>query len=230
MVVLVQAGAASAATAAQYTGAAVMLFMMARKNLLRPGDMGLLPPPKQWADTLKPGVPFAFCIAAVVTALLTATNLATGALCSLRHVLDHVHVGSHSQTWYFTKCWMPFNEIEFIAFEPCGISGRDMVEFHSMVFSSVSISSTFYGDLALDLSSSGDAAFAINRLLTNQCLVCCSSRACGAGSAHDREADCGLCHGHFWHLFHCRAEPGRHVSWQGMCSQLACGVLNRKLM
>ncbi|CAL8469109.1 g8650 [Coccomyxa elongata] len=71
------AGAASAATAAQYTGAAVMLFMMARKDLLRPGDMGSLPPPKQWADTLKPGVPFAFCIAAVVSALLTATNLAT---------------------------------------------------------------------------------------------------------------------------------------------------------
>ncbi|KAK9908576.1 hypothetical protein WJX75_009869 [Coccomyxa subellipsoidea] len=71
------AGAASAATAAQYTGAAVMLYMMTRKELLIPGDMGSLPPPKQWAETLKPGVPFAFCIAAVVTALLTATNLAT---------------------------------------------------------------------------------------------------------------------------------------------------------
>ena len=78
-----QAGAASAATAAQYTGAAVMLFMMARKDLLKPADMGSLPPLKQWADTLKPGVPFAFCIAAVVTALLTATNLATGARRSL---------------------------------------------------------------------------------------------------------------------------------------------------
>jgi hypothetical protein len=60
-----------------------MLYMMTRKELLIPGDMGSLPPPKQWAETLKPGVPFAFCIAAVVTALLTATNLATGALRSL---------------------------------------------------------------------------------------------------------------------------------------------------
>lgn len=73
-----QVGAASAATAAQYTGAAVMLWMMARKQLLLPADAGQLPPPSQWAATLKPGVPFAFCIAAVVTALLTATNLATG--------------------------------------------------------------------------------------------------------------------------------------------------------
>ncbi len=83
LVLVQQAGAATAATAAQYTGAAVMLYMMARKDLLVPADMGSLPPPKQWADTLKPGIPFAFCIAAVVTALLTATNLATGAPHSL---------------------------------------------------------------------------------------------------------------------------------------------------
>ncbi|CAL5229571.1 g12927 [Coccomyxa viridis] len=70
-------GAASAATAAQYTGAAVMLVMLARKDLLLPRDLPSLPPLQQWVDTLRPGIPFAFCIAAVVTALLTATNLAT---------------------------------------------------------------------------------------------------------------------------------------------------------
>ena len=75
----VQSGAASAATAAQYTGAAVMLVMLARKKLLLPSDLPSLPPLQQWVDTLRPGIPFAFCIAAVVTALLTATNLATGA-------------------------------------------------------------------------------------------------------------------------------------------------------
>lgn len=74
-----QVGAASAATAAQYTGAAVMLAMMVRRGLLLPEQAGRLPSAGQWGDTLKPGVPFAFCIAAVVTALLTATNLATGA-------------------------------------------------------------------------------------------------------------------------------------------------------
>ncbi len=74
-----QVGAASAATAAQYTGAAVMLFMMARRGLLLPDQAGSLPPLRQWGATLQPGIPFAFCIAAVVTALLTATNLATGA-------------------------------------------------------------------------------------------------------------------------------------------------------
>lgn len=73
-----QSGAASAATAAQYTGAAVMLVMLARKDLLLPSDLPSLPPLQQWVDTLRPGIPFAFCIAAVVTALLTATNLATG--------------------------------------------------------------------------------------------------------------------------------------------------------
>ena len=46
--------------------------------------------------------------------------------------------------------------------------------------------------------------------------MCCSSGASGAGSAHDREADRGLCHGHFRHLLHCGAEPGRHMSWQGL--------------
>ena len=75
-----QVGAASAATAAQYTGAAVMLVMMVRKGLLLPNQAGNLPPLPQWGATLRPGIPFAFCIAAVVTALLTATNLATGAL------------------------------------------------------------------------------------------------------------------------------------------------------
>ena len=76
---MLQSGAASAATAAQYTGAAVMLIMLARKDLLLPKDLLRLPPLQQWVDTLRPGIPFAFCIAAVVTALLTATNLATGA-------------------------------------------------------------------------------------------------------------------------------------------------------
>ena len=55
-----------------------MLFMLARKDLLLPSDLPSLPPLQQWVDTLRPGIPFAFCIAAVVTALLTATNLATG--------------------------------------------------------------------------------------------------------------------------------------------------------
>ena len=55
-----------------------MLVMLARKDLLLPSDLPKLPPLQQWVDTLRPGIPFAFCIAAVVTALLTATNLATG--------------------------------------------------------------------------------------------------------------------------------------------------------
>lgn len=57
-----------------------MLVMLARKDLLLPRDLPSLPPLQQWVDTLRPGIPFAFCIAAVVTALLTATNLATGLL------------------------------------------------------------------------------------------------------------------------------------------------------
>ena len=55
-----------------------MGYMLARKDLLLPRDLPSLPPLTQWVDTLRPGIPFAFCIAAVVTALLTATNLATG--------------------------------------------------------------------------------------------------------------------------------------------------------
>ena len=35
----------------------------------------------QVGGTLRPGVPFAFCIAAIVATLLTATNLATGEAC-----------------------------------------------------------------------------------------------------------------------------------------------------
>lgn len=76
---VVQVGAASAATAAQYTGAAVMLAMMVRKGLLLPAQAGDLPPLRQWGATLRPGIPFAFCIASVVASLLFATNLATGA-------------------------------------------------------------------------------------------------------------------------------------------------------
>jgi hypothetical protein len=55
-----------------------MGYMLARKDLLLPRDLRSLPPLAQWVATLRPGIPFAFCIAAVVTALLTATNLATG--------------------------------------------------------------------------------------------------------------------------------------------------------
>ena len=55
-----------------------MLVMLAKKDLLASDDLRRLPPLQQWMDTLRPGIPFAFCIAAVVTALLTATNLATG--------------------------------------------------------------------------------------------------------------------------------------------------------
>ena len=90
-----QSGAASAATAAQYTGAAVMLIMLARKDLLLPKDMLQPPPLQQWVDTLRPGIPFAFCIAAVVTALLTATNLATGAPTSRQTCIQHAHFPHH---------------------------------------------------------------------------------------------------------------------------------------
>ncbi len=68
-----------------------MLIMLARKDLLLPKDLLRLPPLQQWVDTLRPGIPFAFCIAAVVTALLTATNLATGAPTSCQACTEHVH-------------------------------------------------------------------------------------------------------------------------------------------
>ena len=68
-----------------------MLIMLARKDLLLPKDLLRLPPLQQWVDTLRPGIPFAFCIAAVVTALLTATNLATGAPTSCQACTQHVH-------------------------------------------------------------------------------------------------------------------------------------------
>ena len=68
-----------------------MLIMLARKDLLLPKDLLRLPPLQQWVDTLRPGIPFAFCIAAVVTALLTATNLATGAPTSYQACTQHVH-------------------------------------------------------------------------------------------------------------------------------------------
>ena len=48
------------------------------KMTVPPDQARSLPPLAQWGATLQPGIPFAFCIAAVVTALLTATNLATG--------------------------------------------------------------------------------------------------------------------------------------------------------
>ena len=103
-----QSGAASAATAAQYTGAAVMLVMLARKDLLLPRDLPSLPPLQQWVDTLRPGIPFAFCIAAVVTALLTATNLATGLplvpciLCIPYHDTSPCLLRLRQRPWYDT--------------------------------------------------------------------------------------------------------------------------------
>ena len=69
-----------------------MLIMLARKDLLLPGDLLRLPPLQQWVDTLRPGIPFAFCIAAVVTALLTATNLATGAPKPCQLCSQHAHL------------------------------------------------------------------------------------------------------------------------------------------
>lgn len=47
--------------------------------MLRPGDLRSLPKLAETIDMLKPGVPLAFCMGAVMTTVVSATNLATGA-------------------------------------------------------------------------------------------------------------------------------------------------------
>ncbi|KAK9819566.1 hypothetical protein WJX81_006785 [Elliptochloris bilobata] len=70
-------GAAAASTAAFYTGAAVMTTLLIRKGVLRPADLRDVPSLGEVGATLRPGVPYAFCIGSVVFSLLTATNLVT---------------------------------------------------------------------------------------------------------------------------------------------------------
>lgn len=63
----------------QYIGVMGMLGMLSRKSMLQLSDMSKLPSTTHVLDMLKTGVPLAFCIASVMTTVVSATNLAAGA-------------------------------------------------------------------------------------------------------------------------------------------------------
>lgn len=55
-----------------------MLAILSQKSMLRLEDLRVLPSPSQSLGMLKTGIPLAFCIASVMTTVVTATNIATG--------------------------------------------------------------------------------------------------------------------------------------------------------
>ena len=55
-----------------------MVAMLARRDMLRLPDLRKLPRPAETLEMLKPGIPLAFCMGAVMITVVTATNLATG--------------------------------------------------------------------------------------------------------------------------------------------------------
>lgn len=71
-------GAASATTVAFYVGAVTMGGMLVAKGCLNPRDLRQLPSVGQALQLVREGVPLVLCIGAVVVAVFTATNLATG--------------------------------------------------------------------------------------------------------------------------------------------------------
>ncbi len=73
-----------AALLLQYVGAVAMTIMLSRRSMLKLSDLRSLPSLDETLQMLQPGLPLAFCVAAMMTTVVTATNLASGyPLCSV---------------------------------------------------------------------------------------------------------------------------------------------------
>lgn len=79
-------GSASAATIGQYVGLATILWILARKGVLRVSDLRTLPTSEELIPMAQAGFGLAFCIGAVMCSVLGATTMATGELQPLLHV------------------------------------------------------------------------------------------------------------------------------------------------
>ena len=79
-------GSASAATIGQYVGLATILWILARKGMLRVSDLRTLPTSEELIPMAQAGFGLAFCIGAVMCSVLGATTMATGKLQPLPHV------------------------------------------------------------------------------------------------------------------------------------------------
>lgn len=55
-----------------------MIWMLARRRMLRSVDLKVPPSLDETAEMLKPGIPLAFCIGALMTTVVAATNIASG--------------------------------------------------------------------------------------------------------------------------------------------------------